>query len=91
VHERHDDDVADLDPFHGGADLDDLTDALVAHRRAGRWVDESAVPPEVRAAEAADHDPDDDVRRRLHRRVRHLFPANVSWPVDRRGAHVAIV
>src|SRR5439155_23073556 len=79
---RHEHAVAELEGRDASALLDDGADGLVAQNRSGPDLGNVALEDvQIGAADRRGVDPDDDVRRRLDRRVRHLVPESLPGTV----------
>ncbi len=87
--ERHDDPVADLEPLHLGADLDDLAHRLVPedlsllHERA----EVAIVEVQVRAADGSARDLDDQVLRVFELGLGNVLDPDVLRPMPHDRSH----
>jgi len=85
--ERRDDEVADLDGLHVGADRLDDTDELVPHSPAGIVVRHRLVRPEIATADRGARDLNERIGRVDQPGVRNILDANIAGSVHEGGAH----
>ena len=87
VRERRDDEVADLQRLHVGAELLDDPDEFVSHPLRLRLDLGVPVAPEVAAADARAGDAQHHIRCIHEPRVGHVFDPNVACTMENRCAH----